>query len=372
MKAPEKVALIHDWLTGRRGGEKVLEALAEMFPGAPIYTLFRVRGSQAPEIERREIHTSFLQRMPLAGKHYRSYLPLYPLAVEQFNLQEYDLIVSSSHCAAKGVIPRPDALHVSYIHSPMRYAWNEYHTYFSPSRLGLLSRWAVPPLVHYLRLWDVSSAARTDVFAANSRNVARRVEKYYRRRAEVIPPPVDVDFFRPGPAKAGEYFLIVSALVPYKRIDLAIEAFNRTGRELRVVGRGPDLKRLKKAARPNVRFLGSLADEDLLRAYRGARALLQPWEEDFGIAALEAQACGIPVVAYGRGGAAESVLHGRTGILYDEPTAAGLAGALDNLARLAFNKAAARKNAMTFSRTMFKSRMSRFIRRAWAAKADRP
>ncbi|MBM3296059.1 MAG: glycosyltransferase family 4 protein [Candidatus Aminicenantes bacterium] len=369
MRAPKKVALVHDWLTGQRGGEKVLEVLAELFPEAPVYTLFHLRGSQAPDIENRTIHTSVLQKMPLARTKYRSYLPFYPLAVELFDLQDYDLVISSSHCAAKGIIPRPDALHVSYIHSPMRYAWNAYHTYFSGARLGPLSRWVVPPVVHYLRLWDESSSSRTDVFVANSRNVARRIAKYYRRRAAVIPPPVDTEFFRPGPEKTEDYFLIVSALVPYKRIDRAVALFNRTGRELRVVGSGPDLKRLKKEARPNIRFLGSLAPEDLLRTYRRARAFLQPWEEDFGIAVLEAQACGVPVAAYGRGGAAETVLHGRTGILYDEPTAAGLGEALDNLERLPFNKTAARNNAMRFSRKIFKNRMSRFISRAWAEKA---
>ncbi|OGD11774.1 MAG: hypothetical protein A2Y86_06320 [Candidatus Aminicenantes bacterium RBG_13_62_12] len=370
MRAPKKVALVHDWLTGQRGGEKVLEALAELFPGAPIYTLFHVRGSQVPDIEDRRIHTSFLQKMPLARTKYRSYLPLFPLAVELFDLQDYDLVISSSHCAAKGVIPRPDALHVSYVHSPMRYAWNEYHTYFSGSRLGPLSRWIVPPVIHFLRLWDESSAARTDVFVANSKNVSRRIAKYYRRRAAVIPPPVDTDFFRPGPEKTEDYCLIVSALVPYKRIDVAIEVFNKTGRELLIVGQGPDDKRLRRAARPNVRFLGSLAPGELLQAYRRARALLQPWEEDFGIASLEAQACGIPVAAYGRGGAAETVLNGRTGVLYEEQTAEGLESALDNLERLAFNKFAARNNAMKFSRAIFKNRMSRLIRRAWAAQAE--
>lgn len=371
MRAPENVALVHDWLTGQRGGEKVLEVLAELFPEAPVYTLFHRPGSQAPGIENRRIHTSFLQKMPLARTKYRSYLPLYPLAVELFDLQKYDLVISSSHCAAKGVIPRPDALHISYVHSPMRYAWNEYHTYFSPSRLGPLSRWAVPPIVHFLRLWDESSSARTDLFVANSKNVARRIAKYYRRRAAVIPPPVDTDFFCPGPEKTEDHYLIVSALVPYKRIDLAVEVFNRTGRELRIVGGGPDMKRLRKAARSNIRFLGSLPPEDLRRAYRRARALLQPGEEDFGIATLEAQACGIPVVAYGRGGAAETVRGGRTGILYGDPSASGLEGALDNLERLAFNKNTARNHAMKFSRTIFKSRMSRFIRRAWAEQAGR-
>ncbi len=367
---PKKIALVHDWLTGQRGGEKVLEVLAELFPEAPIYTLFHVRGSQIPDIEKKDIRTSFLQRLPWAKRKYRSYLPLFPLAVELFDLQDFDLVISSSHCAAKGIIPRPDALHLSYIHSPMRYAWNQYFAYFSPRRLGPFSRWFIPPLIHALRVWDVASSARTDIFVANSRNVARRIEKYYRRKAEVIPPPVDTDFFRPekepGISAGGSYFLIVSALVPYKMIDLAVEVFNRLGQELWIVGGGPEYRKLRRAAKSNIRFLGNLPAEDLRQAYRGARALLQPWEEDFGIASLEAQACGLPVIAYSRGGARETVLPGKTGLLFDDLSAAGLSAALDNFQGLAFNKSTARKNAMRFSRPLFKKKISGFIRRAWS------
>jgi len=371
---PKKIALVHDWLTGQRGGEKVLEVLAELFPQAPIYTLFHVRGSQTPDIESKVIRTSFLQRMPLAKRRYRSYLPLFPLAVELFDLQDFDLVISSSHCAAKGIIPRPDALHVSYIHSPMRYAWNQYFAYFSPRRLGVFSRWLIPSAINALRVWDVASSARTDIFIANSRNVAQRIEKYYRRPAEVIPPPVDTDFYQPQKTDGksdkkkgqGSTFLIVSALVPYKRIDLAVEVFNRNGLELRIVGQGPDYRRLRRAAKSNVRFLGNLSGQDLRQAYREGRALLQPWEEDFGIATLEAQACGLPVIAYGRGGARETVLPGKTGLLFEELSAAGLTAALDNFQRLAFNKSAARKYAMRFSRPLFKKRIHDFLRRAWA------
>jgi glycosyltransferase involved in cell wall biosynthesis len=367
---PNKIALVHDWLTGQRGGEKVLEVLAELFPEAPIYTLFHVRGSQIPDIEKKDIRTSFLQRLPWAKRKYRFYLPLFPLAVELFDLQDFDLVISSSHCAAKGIIPRPDALHLSYIHSPMRYAWNQYFAYFSPRRLGPFSRWLIPPLIHALRVWDVASSARTDTFVANSRNVARRIEKYYRRKAEVIPPPVDTDFFRPekepGISARGSYFLIVSALVPYKMIDLAVEVFNRRGQELWIVGGGPEYRKLRRAAKSNIRFLGSLPAEDLRQAYRGARALLQPWQEDFGIASLEAQACGLPVIAYSRGGARETVLPGKTGLLFDDLSAAGLSAALDNFQGLAFNKSTARKNAMRFSRPLFKKKISGFIRRAWS------
>ena len=361
-----KVALVHDWLTGQRGGEKVLEVLAEIFPKAPIYTLFHFKGSQREDIERRVIRTSFLQDMPFLRKKYRSYLPFFPLAVEMFDLQAYDLVVSTSHCVAKGVIPRPDALHVCYIHSPMRYAWNLYFSYFSPARLSPLSRFLIPPVVHGLRTWDAASSARVDHFVANSANVANRVERYYRRKADVIHPPADTDFYTPDDSlPGGDFFLIVSALVPYKRIDLAVEAFNRTGASLKIVGAGPEYKTLKKRARPNIEFPGSVGPEDLRRFYRGAKAFILPGEEDFGIAAIEAQACGTPVIAYGRGGSRETVVPGRTGLLFEELSVAGLLGALDKFQSFACNKAAIRANAMGFSRKNFKERISAYLEQKW-------
>ena len=362
-----KVALVHDWLTGQRGGEKVLEVLAEIFPKAPIYTLFHIKGSQHPDIEKRVIRTSFLQRFPFLEKKYRSYLPLFPLAIEMFDLQEYDLVVSTSHCVAKGAIPAPDALHVCYIHSPMRYAWNLYFSYFSPDKLSPFSRWLIPPAVHRLRTWDAASAARVDRFVANSANVARRVGKYYRRDADVIPPPVDTGFFTPDETvPRGDYHLVVSALAPYKRIDLAVEAFNRTGAPLKIVGTGPEYRALRKRARANVEFLGAASAEDLRRLYRGAAAFLLPGEEDFGIATLEAQACGTPAIAFGRGGSLETVVSGQTGILFDEPTVAGLLGALDKFRAFACNRETIRSNAMQFSREKFKEGMSSYLRQAWA------
>jgi glycosyltransferase involved in cell wall biosynthesis len=364
---PRKIALIHDWLTGQRGGEKVLEIIAEIFPRAPIYTLFRVKGSQAPEIEGREIHTSFLQKMPFIRTRYRSYLPLYPLAAELFDLQDYDLVISSSHCAAKGVIPRPDALHISYIHSPIRYAWNQYWAYFGAEKLSLFSRLVIPPFMHYLRMWDESSSHRVDAFLANSKNTSQRIAKYYRRPADIVYPPVDTEFFTPGEGKSGRAgFLIVSALVPYKRIDLAIAAFNLTGRDLLIVGQGPDYKPLKKAAKPNVRFAGALPAEDLRRAYREALALILPGEEDFGITALEAQACGTPVIAFGRGGALETVISGKTGLFFPELKAGSLADALDKFSTLKFNKKTVRANALRFSREVFKRAITSAIARKWS------
>jgi glycosyltransferase involved in cell wall biosynthesis len=361
-----KVALVHDWLTGQRGGEKVLEVLAEIFPRAPIYTLFRFPGSQIAEIEKREIKTSFLQNLPFLKKRYRHYLPLFPLAVELFDFNEYDLIISSSHCVAKGAIPHPEALHVCYIHSPMRYAWNQYFSYFSAEKLSFFSKIIIPPLIHHLRLWDESSSSRVDCFVANSNNVARRVKKYYGHQAEVIHPPVDTDFFKPGEEEK-EYHLIVSALVPYKRIDIAIEGFNQTGLPLKIVGQGPDFKKLKKSAKANIQFLGNLGAGDLLNIYQRAKALILPGEEDFGITSLEAQACGIPVIAYGRGGATESVVPGKTGLFFPELNVQSLLTVLDKFKSFEFNKTIIRENAMRFSRNKFKERIAGFLREKWSA-----
>lgn len=360
-----RVALIHDWLTGQRGGEKVLEVLAEIFPDAPIYTLFHFPGSQADAIENRKIVTSFLQRFPLAKRHYRSYLPLFPLAAELFDLEDYDLIISSSHCVAKGVIPRPDALHISYIHSPVRYAWNQYFAYFASQKLSFFSRLAIPPVIHYLRIWDESSSSRVDHFVANSRNVAKRIEKYYRRQAEVIYPPVDTEFFQPAELNTEDYFLIVSALVPYKKIDLAVEVFNRTRLPLKIVGQGPEYKYLRKRAFSNIEFIGPVSQEDLLHLYQNAKAYIMPGEEDFGITSLEAQACGVPVIALGRGGATETVIPEKTGLFFEETKVESLLAALDKLQGFEFNKTAIRANALNFSREIFREKMVSCIEKKW-------
>jgi len=361
-----RIALVHDWLTGRRGGEKVLEVLAEIYPDAPIYTLFHFPGSQIPAIERRVIRTSFLQGMPFLRGHYRHYLPLFPLAAELFDLQDFDLVVSSSHCTAKGIIPSPEALHVSYIHSPVRYAWNQYFAYFGPGKLGFPAKIFVPPMIHRLRNWDVAASARVDRFIANSKAVAGRIEKYYRRSAEVIHPPVDCEFFTPAETEPERtYFLVVTALVPYKRIDLAVAACTRNNVRLKVVGDGPDFKRLRAAAGPSIEFLGSVEGEDLRRFYREAIALLMPGEEDFGIGAVEAQACGTPVIALGRGGALETVIPGLTGLHFTDPTPAGLSAALDKCRGMTFNKASLRAHALGFSRGVFREKMENRLAVLW-------
>jgi glycosyltransferase involved in cell wall biosynthesis len=361
-----KTVLVHDWLTGQRGGEKVLEVFAEIFPDAPIYTLFHFPGSQVEEIEKRTIQTSFLQKMPFIKRRYRWYLPFFPMAVELFDLQEFDFILSSSHCVAKGAIPRPDALHISYIHSPVRYAWNQYFAYFAPDKLGFFSRWIVPPVIHRIRQWDVNSTSRVDHFLANSQTVARRIHRYYRRKAEVLYPPVDTKLFQSGEGE-GDYYLLVSALVPYKKIDLAIGTFNRNGLKMKIVGSGPEYKKLKRTAHKNIEFLGFLSPQELVRAYQGARALLMPGEEDFGINSLEAQACGIPVIAYGRGGATETIIPRETGLFFTELTEDSLQAALDKFQTIPFNRSTIRANASAFSRDLFKQKATVLFREKWAA-----
>ncbi len=360
-----KVALVHDWLTGRRGGEKVLEVFAELYPEAPIYTLIHFPGTQHPSLEKRDIRTSFIQNLPFLKKHYRDYLPLFPLAVELFDMSEYDLILSTSHCVAKGVIPRPDALHLSYIHSPMRYAWDQYYAYFGPGRLGWLSRHVIPPVIHRLRIWDTVSCHRVDYFAANSHAVAQRILKYYGRFAQVIHPPVDTDLFCPG-NNIEDYFLIVSALVPYKRIDLAIQAFRERKQALKIVGTGPDLKKLKKSAPANVEFLGALPDAELVSLYQNAQALIMPGEEDFGINSLEAQASGVPVIAYGRGGAIETIQGEKTGLFFTELSARSLGAALDKFQTLTFNKQEIRRNAERFALPIFQHKIATFLKDKWS------
>ena len=346
-----RTALVHDWLTGMRGGERVLEALCGLYPDADIFTLYHRRGSVSASIERHRIRTSFVQRLPLARSYYRQYLPLFPMAVEQFDLDPYDLVISSSHCAAKAVVPPGRARHLCYCHSPMRYAWDQFDAYFGPARAGrLASRWVYKPVLARLARWDASTAARVHRFVANSAHVAGRIRRYYNRVATIVHPPVDTIFFHPADVPPGSHFLIVSALVPYKRIELAMAACDRAGASLRIVGDGPDRARLEAQAGRNVEFLGRLSDEAVRDEYRRALAVVLPGEEDFGIVPVEAQACGRPVVALGRGGALETVIDGENGVLFAEPDAGSLAEALERVARQQFDSARISQQAQRFSR----------------------
>jgi len=362
-----KVALVHDWLTGMRGGEKVLEVLCELFPDADLFTLVHRRGSVSASIEGRRVTTSFVQRLPLAATRYRSYLPLFPFAIEQFAFDGYDLVVSSSHCAAKAVVVPGRTRHIAYCHSPMRYAWDQFEEYFGAARVGArMSRWVYRPLLARLARWDAATAPRVHRFVANSRHVAGRIHRYYNRASTVVYPPVDTNFFHPSPAVApaassAAAALVVSALVPYKRVDRAIEACALAGIPLRIAGDGPDRERLQRQAGDSVSFLGRVSDETLRDEYRAARVVILPGEEDFGIAPLEAQACGRPVVALARGGALETVKNGHTGLLFPEPTPSSLAETLRAASTWRFDSGQIRAHAEAFSREEHAAQMRTLI-----------
>jgi glycosyltransferase involved in cell wall biosynthesis len=348
-----RVALVHDWLTGMRGGEKVLDAICELFPDAPLYTLVHVPGTVSVRIEARHIVRSFAQALPAPGRFYRHYLPLYPMAVELMDLDDYDLVVSSSHCAVKSVVVPGRAVHVCYCHSPMRYAWDQFDAYFGPDQVGAAASWALRRAMRRMARWDAATAGRAHRFLANSQYVAGRIRRYYNRGSTIVYPPVDTDFYSPDGRTSSPSFLIVSALVPYKRLDIAIESCRRVGVPLKIVGTGPEQTRLQAMAGPTVEFLGWQPDDQIRRLYREARATLLPGIEDFGIVPVEAQACGCPVVALGGGGARETVIDGVTGVLVNEPTPEAFAEGLTTALRTQFDPEALRANALRFSRAQF-------------------
>jgi glycosyltransferase involved in cell wall biosynthesis len=358
-----KVALVHDWLTGMRGGERVLLSLARLFPGAPIFTLLHLPGSVDPELEARPIHATFAQRLPALQTHYRRYLPLFPAAASTWDLRGYDLVVSSSHCVAKAARPGAGAVHVCYCHTPMRYLWDRYDDYFGPGRARWATRAGMAALRPWLQRWDRRTAARVHRFAANSAYVAARIARHYERESEVIPPPIDTDFFTPGGSGAGDYDLVVSALAPYKRLDVVLEAYRGLDWPLKIVGWGPENARLKRLAPPNAGFLGRVDDLSLRDLYRGCRAVVMAGVEDFGMAPLEAMACGRPAVVFAEGGGLESVVPGKTGLLYHEPTAPALRAVVSSLAARRFDVAALRAHAESFSRAVFEARFRAFVER---------
>jgi glycosyltransferase involved in cell wall biosynthesis len=364
-----RVALVHDWLTGMRGGERCLEVLCELFPDAPLFTLLHVPGSVTPQIERRRIVTSFVQRLPRAAARYRYYLPAFPLAIGRFDLSGYDLVVSMSHCVAKGVRVAPGALHLCYCFSPMRYVWDLSSDYFGPGQ-GLAARTLGPPLAAALRRWDRRTAG-VHRFVAISRHIADRIRRVYDRPADVIYPPVDVQRFEIAEA-AADYYLVVGALVPYKRIDLAVAAANRLGRRLLVVGTGPEEARLRALAGPTVGFLGWRSDADIARLYARCRALVFPAVEDFGITPLEAAAAGRPTIALGSGGALETMVgldatEAPTAVFFEEQSVDALVEAMTRFEAAAdrFDAKALRARAEAFDRPIFKQRLGDYITGRW-------
>ena len=364
-----RVALVHDWLVGMRGGEKCLEVFCELFPDADLYTLVYFPDTVSSIIRRMRVQPSWIQHVPGIERYYRYFLPLYPATIEAFDFNGYDLIISSSHCVAKGILPRR-ALHISYVHASMRYIWDSREAY-SAGNVGLLARAGLTLCRPYLQRWDVKSSARVDCFIANSRNVAGKINRLFGRSAEVIYPPVDMDRFKPG-AATDSYYLIVSALVPYKRIDVAVEAFNTLQRPLKIVGAGPLRRALARQAKANIEFLGWVDDRKLVELYASCRALIFPGEEDCGIVPLEAQASGRPVIAFKRGGALETVVgldessSNPTGIFFDEPTAGSLIAAIRRLeqSQHQFNSDHIRNHAVRFGRRRFKREIGAYIGRS--------
>lgn len=349
-----RVAIVHDWLTGIRGGEKVLESLCRMLPGADVFTLIHVPQNTGSLVAGHRIITSPLNRLPGVRRYYRYLLPWMPRAIESFDLREYGLIVSSSHAVAKGVQAPRGARHICYCHTPMRYAWDTGADYFRFGRLSRFQKYALGAWKHRLRTWDLRANSRVTQFVTNSENVRERIARFYGCDATVIYPPVDTNFFTPAPAgRVGGYFLVVSALEPYKRVDIAVRALSSSGHRVVIAGVGSQSRALRRIAARNVEFAGWVSNERLRELYRGCRALLFPGVEDFGIVPVEAQACGKPVIAYGQGGVVESVISARTGIFFFEQTEQSLLHAIGALDQLHFDPSAARANSLRFSRERF-------------------
>ncbi|WP_323122767.1 glycosyltransferase family 4 protein [Burkholderia alba] len=367
-----KVAIVHDWLVVHGGAERVLAQMIDCFPQADIFSLVDFLDDRSC-LRGRPVRTSFIQKLPFAKAKYRSYLPLFPLAIEQFDLSGYDLILSSSYAVAKGVLNGPDQLHVSYVHSPVRYAWDLQHQYLNEAGLARGAKSVLArTLLHYIRNWDARSANGVDVLAANSRFVARRIRKTYRRDATVIYPPVDVEHLALR-ADKDDFYLTASRLVPYKRIDLIVAAFSRTPeRRLVVIGDGPEMAKIRALAGPNVTLLGYQPFDVLHDHLQRAKAFVFAAEEDFGISPVEAQACGTPVIAYGKGGVCESVRAtgaAPTGLFYPEQTADSLLDALTRFEAMppgAFDPRACRANAERFSAAGFRSAFSRLVMDGYA------
>ncbi|RZM79708.1 glycosyltransferase [Leptolyngbya iicbica] len=364
-----RIAIVHEWLATYAGSERVVEQILQLYPEADLYSLVDfLEPDERAFIQHKSVITSFIQKLPGARKHFRQYLPLMPIAIEQFDLTDYDLIISSHHAMTKGVITRADQLHISYVHTPIRYAWDLQWQYLEQAGLkrglkGLLTRL----IFHYLRLWDVATANRVDAFVANSQFIARRIHKTYRRPAQVIYPPVAVDRFRCDRPRA-DFYLTVSRFVPYKRVDLTIAAFNELGLPLVVIGDGDQRSQLEKIARPNIQFLGYQADAAVVDYMERCKAFIFPAEEDFGITLVEAQAAGAPAIAYGRGGATETVIPGKTGLLFSDQTVESLVQAVRQFeqAPIATPATVIRQHAEQFSEQQFRQQFRDLVEAQWS------
>ncbi len=362
------VAIVHEWLSNYAGSERVVEQMLAVLPDAEVFSLVDFLSQRRNILGGRKVHTSFIQRLPLARKRFRGYLPLMPLAVEQFDLSQFDIVISSQHAVSHGVLTRADQFHISYVHTPIRYAWDLTHQYLRESKLnrgirGMVARF----ILHYLRLWDRAAADRVDLFVANSQYIARRIWKTYRRKARVIYPPVDTDAYELATNKA-DYYLTASRMVPYKKIDLIVEAFASMPRcKLLVAGDGPEREKIVVKAGSNVEFVGYQPDEKLRELMQHARAFVFAADEDFGIMPVEAQACGTPVIAYGRGGALETVVDGVTGIFFKQQTVTSLCDAVQRFETktASFDPVEIRAHAERFGVDRFRGEFSQLVERQW-------
>jgi glycosyltransferase involved in cell wall biosynthesis len=354
-----RVAIVHDWLNQSGGAEGVLEVLKELYPEAPIYTSIYWPEAMPEAYREWDIRTSWLNRLPLIKTHHQPFLPLYPLAFEGFDLRGYDVVLSNKSAFCHGVITPAETIHICYCLTPTRFLW-DYHNYIRHERVNPLAASLLSPMLRNLRLWDKAAADRVEHFVAISEGVRRRIQKFYRRDAVVIHPPVDVRRFQPHEDHE-EYFLIVSRLIPYKRIDLAVGAFNQLGLPLKVVGDGRDRRRLQEMANSNIEFLGRLPDRQVEQYLSRCKAFVFPGEEDFGIAPLEAQAAGRPVIAYAAGGALETVLEGETGLFFRKQTVDSLVDTVSAFKAGDFDSAKIRRHADGFGKDTFKNKMRAYV-----------
>ncbi|MFH1284161.1 MAG: glycosyltransferase [Candidatus Peregrinibacteria bacterium] len=361
-----KIALVFDWMTTQGGAEKVNLVLHKMFPDAPIFaSIFNT--SAVKGFEDAAITTSFIQHLPFAKRHHQLYLSLMPSAYELFDLSSFDIVISSSHACAKGVITKPETLHLCYCHTPMRYAWDNWHSYIREYKMNPILKYWGKKRMHKLRMWDRISADRVDYFIANSSVTKRRIEKYYNRQSSVIHPMMQSGKYRVADKTKG-YFLAVGRLTPYKKFDLIVETFNKTGLPLKIVGTGISETDLKKQAKGNIEFLGFVSDKELRNLYSECEALIFPQVEDFGITPLEAMASGRPVIALEKGGAIETIIDGKTGIFFEKQTSAHLTGAIERYQKekKAFIPEKIKHHANEFDETAFKKKMMDYIREKWA------
>lgn len=356
-----KVALVHDYLVQYGGAERVLEAFCEIFPKAPIFTMVYDKKLMNGAFSDRKIHTSFLQKMPFIGSHHRLFPLLMPMAIEQFDLSGFDVVLSDSNSYAKGVLTPPNTLHVTYCHTPMRYAWDDCHKYLHDFKYSNFTKKLIPFAMNYIRLWDRISAERPDLYIANSDFVASRIKKYYSKTSEVINPPVNMKSFSIS-SDVQDYYLMVGRALAYKRFDIVIDAFNALKLPLKIIGKGPEMNDLKKRSGKSIEFLGYLPDDQISRYYSACKAFIFPSEEDFGITPLEAMASGRPVIAYRGGGALETVVEGKTGLFFNEQTAGSIIDTIKTFDSDKFDPVAIREHAAKFDKEIFKAKINDYIK----------